>query len=119
MQRKLWVMVMTITATLLTACQTAPVPSVIKRPNNVFETTGLGKSKLLAQQNALSHAKAQCGRMASPVVLTDTVQYNGVLDESTGRMADQAIGAISGIFGKSRSIARDDDYEYTITFRCE
>ena len=102
----------------LTACQTAPsnLP-VIQRQNNILETTGLGKTKNMAKTNALNIATQQC-RGKSPIVLTDSYQYNGVLDENTGRAADQAIGMIGSVFGSKKTIARDDDYEYTITFKC-
>lgn len=102
----------------LTACQTTPTAPVLQRPNNIFETTGLGKSKILAQQNAITHAKQQCG-YKNPIVLTDNVHYNGVLDENMGRVVDRATSIVGGIFSKKTSIARDDDYEYTITFNCQ
>lgn len=118
--KKLAYMLPIVTAVGLTACQSTPsaIP-VIERPGNVFETTGLGKSKSIAQTNALNYAKQQCSGLSTPVVLTDSYKYNGVLDEGMGRVADQAIGVLGGIFGNKTSIARDDDYEYTITFRCQ
>lgn len=104
----------------LSACQsTQTAVPVIQRPNNLLETTGLGKTKVAAQTNALNYARQQC-RRRTPIVLSDTYRYNGVLDENMGRVADQAIGVLGGIVGmKKTSIARDDDYEYTITFRCQ
>ena len=107
-------------ASSLTGCQTTPSSTlpVIERANNVYETTGLGKTKQLAKTNAIDYATQQC-RGKSPIVLTDNYQYNGVLDENMGRVADQAVGMIGSIFGSKKTIARDDDYEYTITFRCQ
>jgi len=90
---------------------------VLQRANNTLETTGLGKSKNIAKLNALHIATEQC-RGKSPIVLTDSYQYNGVLDENMGRAADQAIGMIGSVFGSKKTLARDDDYEYTITFKC-
>nr|WP_253844262.1 hypothetical protein [Moraxella atlantae] len=107
-------------AIILSACQsTQTAVPVIQRPNNLLETTGLGKTKVAAQTNALNYARQQC-RRRTPIVLSDTYRYNGVLDENVGRVADQAIGVLGGMVGmKKTSIARDDDYEYTITFRCQ
>ncbi|WP_395143971.1 hypothetical protein ACF3NV_08530 [Moraxella atlantae] len=107
-------------AIILSACQsTQTAVPVIQRPNNLLETTGLGKTKVAAQTNALNYARQQC-RRRTPIVLSDTYRYNGVLDENMGRVADQAIGVLGGMVGmKKTSIARDDDYEYTITFRCQ
>jgi len=102
----------------LSACQRTPTNlPVLQRANNTLETTGLGKSKNIAKLNALHIATEQC-RGKSPIVLTDSYQYNGVLDENMGRAADQAIGMIGSVFGSKKTLARDDDYEYTMTFRC-
>ena len=107
-----------LAAVSLSACQSTPTNlPVLQRANNTLETTGLGKSKNSAKLNALHIATEQC-RGKSPIVLTDSYQYNGVLDENMGRAADQAIGMIGSVFGSKKTIARDDDYEYTITFKC-
>lgn len=105
--------------TLLSACQSTPTGPVIQRANNTFETTGLGKTKILAQQQAINNAKKQCGGFKNPVILTDNATYNGVLGENTGRILDQATTVLGGILGSKASIARDDDYEYHITFNCQ
>lgn len=103
----------------LTACQTTPVSPVMQRANSTYETTGLGKSKQQAQQNALNSAKKSCG-IRQPIVLTDSVKYNGMLDERTGRMVEQVGSVVGAVFGsKTPNLSRDDDYEYTITFRCQ
>ena len=107
-----------LAAMSLSACQSTPTNlPVLQRANNTLETTGLGKSKNIAKVNALHIATEQC-RGKSPIVLTDSYQYNGVLDENMGRAADQAIGMIGSVFGSKKTLARDDDYEYTITFKC-
>ena len=103
----------------LSACQSTPTSPVMQRENSVFETTGLGKTKIIAQQNALASAKKTCG-MRQPIVLTDGFQYNGVFDESTGRMVQQATTVVGAVLGrKAPNLSRDDDYEFNITFRCE
>lgn len=104
---------------ILTACQTMTTSPIIQRENKLYETTGLGKSKIIAQQNAINSANAQCGRLQKPIVVTDEVKYNGVLDENLGRVADKAVGVLSGILGHKTSISQNDDYEYKISFRCE
>lgn len=107
-----------VAAVSLSACQSTPTNlPVLQRANNTLETTGLSKSKNIAKLNALHIATEQC-RGKSPIVLTDSYQYNGVLDENMGRAADQAIGMIGSVFGSKKTLARDDDYEYTITFKC-
>ena len=107
-----------VAAVSLSACQSTPTNlPVLQRANNTLETTGLGKSKNSAKVNALHIATEQC-RGKSPIVLTDSYQYNGVLDENMGRAADQAIGMIGSVFGSKKTLARDDDYDYTMTLRC-
>ena len=107
-----------VAAVSLSACQSTPTNlPVLQRANNTLETTGLGKSKNSAKLNALRIATEQC-RGKSPIVFPDSYQYNGVLDENMGRAADQAIGMIGSVFGSKKTLARDDDYEYTITFKC-
>lgn len=114
----------TITATLatalvLSACQSTPSSPVIQRANSIYETTGIADSKIKAQQNALDSAKSTC-RSKQVIIVEDKVKYNGILDERTGRMVGQAGAVIGSIFGTgSPDLSRDDDYEYTINFRCQ
>lgn len=104
-------------AVALTACQTSA--PVISRSNATYETIGLGKSKNAARQHALTSAKQQCG-LRTPIVLKDSVRYNGVLDERTGRLVEQGAVVVGSVLGRNvPSLARDDDYEYTVSFRCQ
>lgn len=116
---------MTLTATLvaalaLSACQSTPTSSpVIQRANSIYETTGIGISKVKAQQNAINSAKSTC-RSRQVIVVNDKTKYNGVLDERAGRMIDQVGTVVGSVLGKgSTDLSRDDDYEYTINFRCQ
>lgn len=103
----------------LTACQSMSASPVLKRADHVFETTGIGKSKTIAQKQALYTANKQCG-LRSAIILSDTTTYNGVLDEKTGRLIDQGVGVVGAVFGvHTPTIARNDDYEYHIRFRCQ
>jgi uncharacterized membrane protein len=103
----------------LSACQTTPSSPVIQRANSIYETTGLGVSKVKAQQNALNSAQNTC-RGKQVIIVNDQVKYNGLLDENTGRMIGQVGAVVGSIFGTgSPNLSRDDDYEYTINFRCQ
>ena len=107
------------TALILSACQSTPSSPVIQRANSIYETTGIADSKIKAQQNALDSAKNTC-RSKQVIIVDDKVKYNGILDERTGRMVGQASAVIGSIFGTgSPDLSRDDDYEYTINFRCQ
>ena len=114
----------TMTATLaaalaLSACQSTPSSPVIQRANSIFETTGIASSKVKAQQNALESASKTC-RSKQVIVVNDTVKYNGVLNERTGRMIGQVGAVVGSVFGTGTpNLSRDDDYEYTINFRCQ
>lgn len=119
MKTKILLMSSVFSTLFLTACQSTPAPPVVHRPNNILETTAIGKTKIAAQRTAFNYAKRQCGSKTA-VVVADKVKYNGVLDEKTGRMVDQVGTVIGGILGTgSPNVARDDDYEYTISFRCQ
>lgn len=115
---------MTVTTTLaaavaLSACQSTPSSPVIQRANSIYETTGIADTKVKAQQNALTSAKSTC-RSKQVIIVEDKVNYNGILDERTGRMVGQAGAVIGSIFGTgSPDLTRDDDYEYLIKFRCQ
>lgn len=114
----------TLTATLLaalalSACQSTPSSPVIQRANATYETTGIAETKIKAQQNALDSAQKTC-RSKQVIIVNDTVKYNGILDERTGRMVGQVGAVVGSIFGTgSPDLSRSDDYEYTINFRCQ
>lgn len=112
---------MTLAAALtLSACQSTPSTSpVIQRANSLYETTGLGINKIKAQQNALDSAQKTCNRK-QVIVVEDKVKYNGVLNERTGRMIDKMGTVVGSVIGTTpKDMARDDDYEYMINFRCQ
>ena len=67
----------------MTACQSTPTAPVIQRADSTYETTGLGKTKIQAQENALASAKKTCGSRQA-VIVKDEVRYNGVFNEKTG-----------------------------------
>ena len=106
--------------TLLSACaSTSTTAPVITRADGVHETTGLGATKTKAQESALAAAKKQCG-IRSPIVVSDKMTYNGILNERTGRMIEQGVSVAGAIFGQSApTLSRDDDFEYTVKFRCQ
>ncbi|XID74172.1 hypothetical protein ACF3NA_06290 [Alkanindiges sp. WGS2144] len=105
---------------VLAGCTTNPnATTAIQRENNQFEVTGLGKSRTIAMNNAVNAANKTC-RNSSPVVVNEQVKYNGIGNEQTGRIIEQAasvVGVLSN--SKSGSIGRDDDYETTLTFYCK
>lgn len=107
------------TVIALSACQSTPSSPVMQRANSIYETTGLANSKIKAQQNALTSAKGTC-RSKQVIVVDDKVTYNGILNERAGRMIGQVGGMVGSVLGAgSTDFSRDDDYEYTINFRCQ
>lgn len=108
-----------LAAMTLTACQSTPTAPIITRADSTYETTGLGKTKIIAQNNALSAAKQQCGHK-TPVVITDNTTYHGVIDERMGRVVEQGAKVVGTILGTGTpDLSRDDDYEYFIKFQCQ
>lgn len=103
----------------LSACQSTPSSPVIQRANSIYETTGIAETKVKAQQNAIDSAQKTC-RSKQVIIVEDNVKYNGILNERTGRMVGQVGAVVGSIFGTGTpDLSRDDDYEYTINFRCQ
>ena len=110
-----------IAGLLATGCATTTpnATTAIQRENNQYDVTGLGKSKTLALNNAVSAANKTC-RNVSAVVTNQQVKYNGIGDEQTGRIIEQAAGIIGDITGtRTNNVSRDDDFEATLSFYCK
>ncbi|ENU37317.1 MULTISPECIES: hypothetical protein [Acinetobacter] len=108
----------------LTACASTPTNTLaIQKENNQYEVTGIGKTSLIAKNNAVSAAQKTCTRNTSPIVVDEKTAYQGVLkgvvDEQTGKMVEAAAGVIGTLTGKNASLAKDDDYQTTLTFYCK
>ena len=115
--------VITSVTLVLTACATTPSQSLaIQKENNQFEVTGLGKSQMIAKNNAIVAANTACGKKATPIVADEKSEYNGALkgvfDEQTGKMITAAAGVIGSVMGKG-GIEKDTDYQTTLTFTCK
>ncbi len=113
------------TVLLLSACASnAPTHSLaIQKANNQYEVTGVGKSTLIAKNNAISAANSTCGKNAVPVIIDEKSEYSGalkgVLDEKTGQMVQAAASVLGTITGNSSSLSKDDDYQTVLTFSCQ
>ena len=115
--------VITSVTLVLTACATTPSQSLaIQKENNQFEVTGLGKSQMIAKNNAIIAANTACVNKATPIVADEKSEYNGALkgvfDEETGKMITAAAGVIGSVMGKG-GIEKDTDYQTTLTFTCK
>lgn len=103
----------------LSACQSTQTAPVLARADATFETTGTGKTKTIATEQALASAKKQCG-IKSPIILEDNTKYNGVLGEQTERIINKGTSVLGAVIGsKIPSLTDDDAYEYNIRFRCQ
>ncbi|RLL36376.1 hypothetical protein D9K80_06030 [Acinetobacter cumulans] len=122
-QQHLWVTSSLASVLLLSACASTPTQSLaIQKPNNQYEVTAVGKTQLIAKNNAISAANSTCGKSASPVVVDEKTEYNGalkgVLDEKTGQMVQAAAGILGSISGTNTGLNKDDDYQTVLTFSC-
>ena len=109
---------------LLTACATTPNNSLaIQKENNLYEVTGLGKSNIIAKNNAITAANKTCGKSHAPVLLDEKTEYNGALkgvfDEKTGQMVSAAASVLGSVIGKNTTIEKDTDYQTVLTFSCK
>lgn len=108
---------------LLTACASNPTSLAIQKENNLFEVTGLGKTQLIAKNNAITAANKACGSRATPIVVDEKTSYNGalkgVVDEETGQMIQAAATVLGNIAGTNTGLNQNDDYQTVLTFRCQ
>lgn len=122
---KFFTLCSTVAATLvLTACASNPTASLaIQKENNQYEVTGIGKTNLIAKNNAISAAQKTCTKKTAPVVVDEKTAYQGVLkgvvDDETGKLVEAAAGVIGAVTGRNTSLAKDDDYQTTLTFYCK
>ena len=112
-----------ITALALSACASSPTQSLaIQKDNNQYEVTGLGKSQIIAKNNAISAANSTCGKKAAPILIDEKSEYNGalkgVVDEKTGQMSTAAANVFGSVFGTNTALEKDSDYQVTLTFSC-
>ena len=112
-----------MTAVMFSACASNPTETLaIQKPNNQYEVAGLGKSAVIAKNNAILAANKTCGKNAAPVLVDEKTEYNGalkgVLDEKTGQMVTAAASVLGSVIGKSTGIEKDTDYQSVITFSC-
>lgn len=123
--KKLSVILTLSTAALfLTACASNPTQSLaIQKADNQYEVTGLGKTQIIAKNNAVNAANKTCGKKATAVVSNEKTDYNGalkgVVDEETGKMITAAAGVLGSVMGKGNAIEKDTDYQTTLTFSCK
>ncbi|WOE31710.1 MULTISPECIES: hypothetical protein [unclassified Acinetobacter] len=114
----------TLSIILLAACTSTPQNHTIaiQKENNLFEVTGLGKTSIIAKNNAINAANKTCGQ-ATTIVVSEKTTYNGVLqgvvDQETGKLIEAATTVIGKISGSNTSIASDDDYQTTLNFQCK
>ena len=112
-----------IAALTLSACASSPTKSLaIQKDHNQYEVTGLGKSQIIAKNNAISAANSTCGKTAAPILIDEKSEYNGalkgVVDEKTGQMITAAANVFGSVFGTNTALEKDSDYQVTLTFSC-
>ena len=120
---KLATLCVTATALVLSACASQPTTSLaIQNINNEYEVMGLGKSQVIAKNNAITAANKTCGSKAAPILVNEKSSYNGafkgVVNEKTGQVIQAAADMIGGLAGKSTALSRDDDYQTVLTCKC-
>lgn len=108
---------------LLSACSSNPPATLaLQKENHEFEVTGLGKTAVIAKNNAIIAANKTCSRQ-SAIIRSENTSYKGILknvtDEQTGQSILTAAEVLGGILGRSSTLQRDDDYQTTLTFYCQ
>ncbi len=104
------------TLLVLSACVSQPTTTTALKNIN-YEVTGVGKTQLDAKTNAINVAKQKCGADASPVVITEHSNYQGVLNETTGKVLQKANTVVDKIKG-SESDKHAADYQTIFVIQC-
>ncbi|QIO08507.1 hypothetical protein [Acinetobacter lanii] len=123
MKKTLSLCAVAVSTLILTACASTPTETLaIQNANNQYEISGLGKTQVIAKNNAISAANKTCGKNATPVLVSEKTEYNGalkgVVDEKTGQMVTAAASVLGTVLGKGTGIEKDTDYQSLITFTC-
>ncbi|SPL69537.1 hypothetical protein [Acinetobacter stercoris] len=124
MKKTLLISSSVLTAIVLGACSSTPTKTLaIQTANNQYQVTGMGKSQIIAKNNAIAAANSTCGKKAAPVLIDEKTEYHGslkgVVDEKTGQMINAAAGVIGSMIGKNNTLEKDTDYQTTISFTCK
>lgn len=123
MKKTLSLCAVAVSSLILTACASTPTETLaIQNANNQYEISGLGKTQVIAKNNAISAANKTCGKNAAPVLVSEKTEYNGalkgVVDEKTGQRVTAAASVLGTVLGKGTGIEKDTDYQSLITFTC-
>ncbi len=89
---------------LLSACASTPSNSLaIQKADNQYEVTGIGKTALIAKNNAIEAAAKTCGSKATAIVSDEKTEYQGalkgVVSDETGKMIQAAASVLGSISG--------------------
>lgn len=109
---------------ILTACASNPTQTLaIQKGDNQYEVSGLGKSQVIAKNNAITAANSTCGKKHAPVLIDEKSEYNGALkgvfNEKTGQMVSAAANVLGSVLGTNANIEKDTDYQTVLTFSCK
>lgn len=101
---------------LLSACASTPSNSLaIQKADNQYEVTGIGKTALIAKNNAIEAAAKTCGSKATAIVSDEKTEYQGalkgVVSDETGKMIQAAASVLGSISGTNSGINQDSDYQ--------
>lgn len=124
MQKTISVLAAASLTLILSACASMPSQSLaMQKPNNQYEVTGVGKTALLAKNNAVLAANKTCGKYAA-IVTNETSNYNGVFKDvgnaNTGQMIETAAEVIGIFSGNSLGgLNKEDRYQSTLDFYCQ
>ena len=109
---------------LLSACASTPNNSLaIQKADNQYEVTGIGKTALIAKNNAIEAAAKTCGSKATAIVSDENTDsqgaLKGVVRGDTGKMIQAAASVLGSISGTNSGINQDSDYQTILTFSCK
>ena len=109
---------------LLSACASTPSNSLaIQKADNQYEVTGIGKTALIAKNNAIEAAAKTCGSKATAIVSDEKTEYQGalkgVVSDETGTMIQAAAAVLGSTSGTNAGSNLDSVYQALMTVACK
>jgi len=103
-------------------CASTPdIGNVIPMEGGIYQGDGTGPSSESAMKSALYTAEATCKQQRKRhVIVSQKTQYKGVVSKETNRTIDSAAQVLANMTGKMiPTMSNDDDYQISLTFKCE
>lgn len=108
-----------ILVVLITACSSNPPRTLaVQTSDRHFQISANGKSKVIAQNNAIRAAQQTC-RNRQPIITHQDYQYDGLGNDKVGQVLQQTGRVLGVLTGRNMDLSKDSDHTVTLDFYCQ